>query len=103
MKSTHDKYATREDAEKMVSVGKPGRYAVSYTKDDFLPPSKVGEKFGISTEEAKKLMRQLRFRNASFVLNGHMAKVIVKMGGSIDYLHPMALEVFEQLLNKQKA
>ena len=104
MKSTHDKYATKEDAKKFVSVGKPAKQAVSYTKSDFLPPSKVAEKFGISIEEAKKIMKQLRFRNASFILNGHMAKVIVNFSNqTVDHLHPRAIEIFEQQLKKQKA
>ena len=54
MKSIHGKFATREDTEKFISVGKPAKQAVSYTKADFLTPGKVAEKFQISTEEAKK-------------------------------------------------
>lgn len=104
MKTTHDKYATREDAEKLVSVGRPRQLAPAYTKADFLPPEKVAKKFDISLEEARKLMKQLKFRNASFVLNGHMAKAIVDLGNKgCVYLHPMATEVFEKHLNNQKA
>ena len=103
MKSIHGKFATREDTEKFISVGKPAKQAVSYTKADFLTPGKVAEKFQISTEEAKKVMKQMKFRNVSFILNGHMSTAVVNLGKSNSmYLHPMALEVFEKQLNKQR-
>ena len=103
MKSTHGKFATREDAEKFISVGKPGNLASTYTKADFLTPGKVAEKFKISTEEAKKVMKQMKSHNTSFILNGHMSTAVVNLGKSNSmYLHPMATEVFEKHLNKQR-
>jgi len=104
MKTLHYKSATKEDTKTFVTVGSANNPKNNYTKDDFLTPGKVGEKFGISTDEAKTLMKKLKFRNASFILNGHMAQVVVDLGkrGCL-YLHPMATNIFEQQLNKQKA
>lgn len=103
MRSTHDKCATREDVQKLVSVGKSSRMAVKYTKSDFLAPNQVSEKFGISIEKARDLMKKLKNHNASFVLNGHMSKIIVDFHKDSLYLHPMAVEAFQQHLDKQKA
>lgn len=103
MKTTHDKYATKGDKEKLVSVGQPRKNITTYTKSDFLSPAKVGEKFKISTEEARNLMKKLKYQNASFVLNGHMSKVVVDFGNkNFLYLHPMATEAFEKHLTNQK-
>ena len=103
MKSTYHQYLTREDAQKLTSAGRPAKQSTSYTKDDYLTPGQVATKFDISIDEAKNIMKQLKFRNASFVLNGHKALAIVNLGkkGGM-YLHPMGTEIFEQQLAKQR-
>lgn len=102
MKSVHHKFADRESREKLPSVGKSFYPEKNYTKDDFLTPGKVGEKFGISTEKAKDLMKSLNRKGSSFVLNDHMSKIVVTLGKSYLYLHPMATEAFQKYLDNQK-
>lgn len=103
MKSVHDKYVTKEARQNLVSVGKPFKQEEKYTKSDFLTPGMVAKKFQISTENAKKIMQKFYKEQTSFVLNGRRASVIVTLGQSHSfYLHPMAIEVFQNTLNKQK-
>ena len=104
MKSTHGVYIPKEDEKKFVSVG--GRFgaAAQYTKSDYLTPGKVAEKFGISIEKAKNIMKDLIFKRASFALNAHKAPIVTKMGksGECMYLHPLALEAFQKYIDPQK-
>ena len=103
MKLVRDRLITKEDAKKFESVGSVTEPKNDYSKADFLTPGKVAEKFGISIEKVKTLMQQMERHNASFVLNGRMARIVVNMGkrGCL-YLHPMATEIFQQRLNQQK-
>ncbi len=102
MKSTHNKYVTREEAEKMVSVGKPFEPVSDYTKNDFLNSSQIAKKFKIGKKEASDLLKKLQKYNVSFVLNGHRCATVTKMGTNSFYLHPKAIDVFSQYLEKQK-
>ena len=103
MKSVHNKLVTKEEAQKFESVGSVTEPKNDYTKSDFLTPSKVAKKFNVSTEQVRNLMERLDRHNASFILNGRMSKIVVNLGkrGSL-YLHPMAIEIFQQRLNQQK-
>ena len=103
MKTVRNRLITKEDAQKFESVGSAAEPKNDYTKADFLPPSKVAEKFGVSTEKVKTLMQQMERHNKSFVLNGRMARVVVNLGkkGCL-YLHPMAIDIFKQHLIQQK-
>ena len=104
MKSVHYKYATKKDREEtFVSAGEPFKPIKHYTKDDFLTPGQVGEKFNISTENAEKLMRLLKKKNSLFVANGHMSPIVMDMGkNGILRLHPLAIEAFQKHLDKQR-
>ena len=103
MKPTYHDFLPKEKREKLVSVGKAFAKPVTYTKDDFLTPGKVAEKFGISTEKAKNIMKDLIFKRAAFSLNGHKAQIVVRMNKDhAMYLHPLATEAFQQHLAKQK-
>jgi hypothetical protein len=95
--------ASKEESQNMVSKGSAFKPQNNYTKADFLLPNQVAKKFNISTEEARNLMKSLMFRNALFALNGRKTPIIVNLGkhGSM-YLHPMAMEAFQQQLDKQK-
>ena len=105
MKSIHDVFLTKEKEEKLLSVG--GRFSSSatYTKNDYLTPGKVAKKFGISTEKAKDIMKNLLLKRTIFALNGHKAQIVTKLGktsGSSMFLHPLALEVFKKHISEQK-
>lgn len=103
MKSVHDKFATTEARKNMVNVGSSFKPEKGFTRDDFLSPSKVGEKFSITTAEAEKLMKKLYMRQAAFVLNGHKSPVVLKPKGNGSLLlHPMAQAIFQQQLENQK-
>ena len=104
MKSTHGAYIEKKAAKNFVSVGKAFNTVKNYTKDDIkkMTPAKVGEMFGISTQQARDLMKSLYRRNASFVLNDHRANIILQPTKGCIYLHPLALEAFKQHLSNQK-
>ena len=103
MKSVHKAFASSEARKNLISVGSAANPATKYTKSDFLTPTKVGEKFSISTQDATKLMEKLYKRQATFILNGHKSPVVLKMGKSHTFLlHPMANIVFQQQLDNQK-
>jgi len=104
MKSTHNLVVTKENAKNMTIIGDPFHPVTEYTKDDFLSPSKVAKKFGISTENARNLMKKLEHKGIVFGLNGHKKPVIskAKPNSHTLFLHPMAIEVFQEYLNNQK-
>ena len=103
MKSVHNIVATKEEKQKLTSIGSAINPVKSYTKEDFLTPGKVAKKFNISTEEARKIMRKLSLKRAIFVLNNHKSSIIVKRGkNSTPYLHPMAIEAFQDYLKKER-
>ena len=103
MKSVHNKNITKEEAKKMVNVGTINKPVNTYTKDDYLTAAKLEKKFDISTTEARKKKKKLNFKRAVFALNGHKTPVIVRLGTSSTLkAHPMAMEVIQQEINKQK-
>lgn len=93
-------FANEESRKNLKVVGSNKEFKNNYTKADFMPPAKVAQKFKISTVKAKKLMKQLFWRDAKFVLNNHMASIIVQFDTYC--LHPMAIEAFQQYIDKQK-
>ena len=103
MKSLHHFYTTKEKKEKLTSVGESFTTGKTYTKDDFLTPGKVAKKLNISTEIARQAMKKLQFKQAVFLLNGHKSRVIVNLGKNGPYLHPMALNYFQEYVDNQKA
>lgn len=103
MKSVHGKSATAEDCKRLKTVGSLTNPITTYSKDDYLTPAKVAKRFDISTEKAKSIMKTLIFKHATFVINGHKSPVIVNMGTGTPRLHPLAIDIFQDYLNKQKA
>ena len=103
MKSVAHTFATKEDKEKLVCVGEAFDPVTNYSKSDFLSPAKVGQKFGISTEDALKFMKKLRRNRSKFVLNSHVTDIIITFNGRTGvHLHPMATEAFQRYLDKQR-
>ena len=102
MKSVHNNYATKEDMEKMLTIGSILHPVTNYTKDDFLTPARVAQKFGISTEKAKEIMKQINFKKTVFALNGHKTPVIIRFNRGTLKLHPMAFQVFQEYIDNQK-
>ena len=103
MKSIHHDFLTKKEGEKLVYASSRIPSSTTYTKDDFLTPGKVAKKFGISTEKAKLIMKDLMFKHAAFSLNGRKSQIVVKMGRDHSmYVHPLALVAFEQYLSQQK-
>ena len=100
MKYLQNRNVTKEDKKKMVTVGSNSKPVTNFTKADFMTPAQVGQKFNISTQEATKLMKNLNFKRAVFALNGHKTPVILTFNSYL-YLHPMALEAFQQEVNKK--
>ena len=104
MKAIYNVFITKETEKKLVSVGGHfGKPKATYTKDDYLSPSQVAKKFNISLEKAKNLMKKLIFKRAIFVLNGHKAPIITRLGKEKSiYLHPMGISAFQKYLEEQK-
>ena len=103
MKSVRNVFISNQERKNLVSVGTPGHPVKSFTKADFLPYDAVAAKFEISEELAQSIMQMLFKKKAIFVLNGHRANVIVNMNQGTDmFLHPMATEIFQKYLEKQK-
>lgn len=103
MKSVVHTFATKEDKEKLVCVDKASNSVTNYSKSDFLSPVKVGQKFGISTEDALKIMEKLYRKRSKFVLNSHITDIIITFNGRTRvHLHPMATEAFQRYLDKQR-
>jgi len=100
MKFLQNCNVTKEDKKKMVTVGSNSRPVKNFTKADFMTPAQVGKKFNISTQEAMDFMKKLNFKRAIFALNGHKTPVILRFKGYL-YLHPMALEAFQQEINQK--
>lgn len=101
MKSVHGKSATIEDCKRLKTVGSLAKPITTYTKDDYLTPAKVAKQFNISTEKAKSIMKTLIFKHATFVINGHKSPVIVYMGTGTPRLHPLAIDIFREYIDKQ--
>lgn len=103
MKSVKHSFITREQKADLVCVGAAFNTVKSYTKADFMPPSRVAETFDISRDAAKKLMQKAKTNREIFVLNDHKSPVIVKLSKTSGlYLHPMAVEAFRLFLEKQR-
>ena len=103
MKATYHDFLTKESEKKLGNIGSRNGPRITYTKDDFLTPNKVAKHFGIPTEKAKNIMKDLIFKRAAFGLNGRKSQIVVKMGKDHSmYVHPMALDAFKQYLDQQK-
>jgi len=103
MKSVLGRNITTENATKLHVYGSVDKPVTTYSKSDFLTPTMVGKKYGITTEEAKKLMQTLMRNGVVFGLNGHIKEAVVRLKKTSNtiYLHPMATEVFQEYLNKK--
>ena len=93
--------ATKEEKEKLFSVGEAFHPVTNFTRADFLTPAMVGKKFDLTTKEAMEFMKKLCSKRAVFVLNGHKMPIILRMNRYL-YLHPMAVEAFQQQINQRK-
>jgi len=93
---------TEERKSGMKKVGTSGEPQV-FTKDDFLTKRFLATKFKISTELAEKTMKKMQLAKTKFIVNGHAAPVVVQYKSKTPRVHPMALDIFEEYLNKEKA
>jgi len=103
MQSVHRAFLTTETKQKILSIGSPSNPNNSFTKADFLPPNKVAKQFDIPIETARELMKTLLLKRTFFALNGHKALVVSNMGKQHGlFLHPLATEIFQEFLTKQR-
>ena len=104
MKATYNVFVTKEDKKNLVSVGGSfGHQKANYTKDDYLTPTQVAKKFNFTLDQAKNTMKNLIFKRAIFMLNGHKAPIVTRLGKAASmYLHPMGIEAFKKHLSEQK-
>jgi hypothetical protein len=104
MKATYNDFVTKEAEKKLVSVGgRFGKPKAIYTKDDFMTPGQVAKKFNITLEQAKNTMKDLVFKRSIFMLNGHKAPIVTRLGKPASiYLHPMGIAAFQKHLDEQK-
>ena len=93
-------FANTESRKNLCVIGSTKKPQNNYNKADFLSASQVAEKFNITEQDAEKLMKKLFWRNTRFVLNNHMASIIVQFDKL--RLHPMAITAFQQQIDKQR-
>lgn len=105
MKSIHHDFLTKEAEEKIGNIGSRQGERITYTRADYLTPGKVAQRFGITLERAKDLMKSLVFKRATFGVNGHKSQIVVRLGkgtGTALYLHPLAIEAFQKYIGERK-
>lgn len=93
---------TEERKKGMKKVGTSGKPQV-FTKDDFLTKRFLAAKFKVSTELAEKTMKKMQLAKAKIMVNGHPAPVVIQYKSKTPRVHPMALDIFQEYLNKEKA
>ena len=100
MKSVHNVNVTNENKKYMPVIGDRFHPITNYTKDDFLSPSKVAKLLGISTEDARKLMKKLEREGIKFGHNGHKKPMVsrAKPKSNTLFLHPMAVSFLPQYI-----
>lgn len=101
MKSVLHRVANTEFTKTHTTIGSTMN-PVKYSKSDYLLPSMVAKKFDITTKQATEFMRILCIRRYTFAVNGHKSPVIIRTGGNSYALHPMAHEIFQEFLEKQR-
>lgn len=104
MKAVYDAFLSKTKEEKVPTIGTRHGSPITYSKDDFLTPRSVAAKLKEPVENVKAAMKKLQFNRAIFGLNGRKANVVVTLGSNHGiYLHPMALDILKEYLEKQKA
>jgi len=102
MESKKGRIVTSKNASTMHIYGSAYEPVTTYKKSDFLTPTMVAKKFGIAKEVASTLMQRLMRQGIVFGLNGNKKNVVQRSkNGETLYLHPMAIEVFQEYLNKK--
>ena len=96
-------FATKKDRQNLYTVGEAYKPVKTFTKKDFLNGAELAKKLSKNKELVKKTMKYIQFKGLKFIINGHRANVVTKTPTNELLLHPMAIPVFQEYLNKQKA
>ena len=105
MKSVYDSFLALKTRKKLAFSEQKTDSTNAYKREDFLTPGMVAKKFKISTEQALGTMKKLAFKRAYFALNGHKSPIVTRLGSHNSkqvFLHPMAIQAFQDILDKQK-
>lgn len=89
--------------EESKTIGSAKMPIKTFTKEEFLTKRFLAAKFKESAELIEKTLKEMAFRHVTFSLNGHATPVVVKAGQTRLRVHPMAMDVFTEYLEKQKA
>ena len=85
------------------AVGLPGKPVKNFNKTDYLTKRSLVAKFHESQELIEKTIKTLRVHKISFNVNGHRSPVVMDKYSDTPRVHPMALDIFKEYLEKQKA
>ena len=88
---------------KKVGVGTTSKTPIVFKKEDFLTKRFLAAKFHENQELIEKTIKNMQLHKASFVVNGHRSPVVMDRYSNTPRVHPMALDIFKEYLEKQKA
>lgn len=76
---------------------------IKLKKEDFLIKRDLTKKFSTSNASVQKALDTIYKQNISLVVNGHKVYAVVfKTGSKTMQLHPLALNIFQDYLERQK-
>ena len=84
-------------------VGDSTHPVQTFTKADYKSKRSLAAQFKVSQELVEKTLKTMQQKRVKFIINGHPSLVVVDNNNKTPRVHPMALDVFEQYLNEQKA
>lgn len=84
-------------------MGTQSKPLQTFKKSDFLTKRFLAARFHESQELIEKTIKNLQLHHASFTINGHRSPVVMDRYTDTPRVHPMALDVFKEYLEKQKA
>ena len=86
----------------------PKRFGTSkdplvFKKEEFLTKRSLAVKFQISTNQVEEIMEKMQKRKEKIFVNGHATPAIIHYDPRTPRVHPLALDIFQQYLDKEKA
>ena len=76
----------------------------SFKKGDFLSKRSLASKFKESADLIDKTLKHMYSHKVSFSVNGRRSLIVTKdVSGQILHLHPLAMDIFKEYIEKQKA
>ena len=78
-------------------------HPIKLKKEDFLIKRDLTKKFSTNNASVQKVLDKIYKNNISLIVNGHKVYAVVfKTGSRTMQLHPLALDIFQDYLERQK-